>query len=88
MKTLSPDTSARAEQFHIELIRKAPIYRRLQMVNSLVKTTRLLSWQGICNRYPKETEEEHIKRFISLLYKDETLAQRIQNLVIEKNLMR
>ena len=88
MKTLSPDTSTKAEQFHIELIRKAPIFRRLQMVNSLIKKTRLLSWQGICDRYPEERPEERIRRFISLLYRDDALARRIQNLIIEKNLMR
>lgn len=40
MRTLSSDTSVKAEQVHIELIRKASIYRRLEMVNSLIKTTR------------------------------------------------
>jgi len=29
-----------------------------------------------------------VRFFITLLYKDETLARRIQNLVIEKNLAR
>jgi len=71
MRTLSSDTHSEAERFQIELIRKMPVFRRLQMVASLVKTTRQLSWQGICERYPDETLEAHIKRFVFLLYGDE-----------------
>jgi len=36
MHTLSPDTHSKVEQLHIELLRKAPIFRRLQIVASLV----------------------------------------------------
>lgn len=84
MKTLSSDTHTKAEQFHIELIRNAPIFRRLQMVASLVKTTRRLSWQGICERYPDETMETRTQRFISLLYKDASLSKRIRDMIARK----
>ncbi|MGQ3683961.1 MAG: hypothetical protein ACUBOA_02920 [Candidatus Loosdrechtia sp.] len=55
MSKLSNDIHPEAERIHIELIRKASVNQRLQMVTSLVKTMRLLSWQGICERYPNET---------------------------------
>lgn len=84
MKTLSPDTHSEAERFQIELIRKAPIFRRIQIVDSLVKTTRQLSWKGIGERYPEETEEERLKRFIFLLYGDESLAQEIIDALTRK----
>lgn len=42
MNTLSSDTHPAVERFHIELIRKIPLPRRLQMVTSLIKTTRQL----------------------------------------------
>jgi len=42
MNTSSSDTHPAVEQFHIELIRKIPHSRRLQMVTSLIKTTRQL----------------------------------------------
>jgi hypothetical protein len=64
MNTLSSDTHPEIERLHIELIRKSPISRRLQMVSSLVKTTRQLSWQGICKRYPHDTKEARIERKI------------------------
>jgi hypothetical protein len=82
MKTLSSDTHPEAERFHIELIRKANISQRLQMVASLVKTTRQLSWQGICERYPNEREDARIQRFIHLLYGNESLAKQVKDLVV------
>lgn len=42
MNTLSSDTHPEIERLHIELIRKIPLSRRLQMVTSLIKTTRQL----------------------------------------------
>jgi len=80
MHTLSPDTHSKVEQLHIELLRKAPIFRRLQMVTSLVKTTRQLSWQGICERYPHDTEEARIERYLTLLYNDNVLARKVASL--------
>jgi len=58
------------------LIREAPVHKRLQVVSSLVKITRRLSWQGLCERYPKETMEARVERFFSLLYGDILLAQK------------
>lgn len=81
MKTMSPDTHPDIERFHLELIRKASIFRRLQMVTSLVKTTRYLSWQGICERYPNETQEARIERYVSLLYGDKVAQQVIDSLM-------
>lgn len=86
MRTLSSDTSVKAEQVHIELIRKSSVYRRLEMVNSLVKTTRQLSWNGICERYANDTLASRIKRFFSLLYKDESLAATIAKIAIQKGI--
>ena len=68
MNIQSSDTHPEIERLHIELIRKAPISRRLQMVASLIKTTWQLSWQGICKRYPHDSEEAQIERFLTLLY--------------------
>jgi hypothetical protein len=84
MKTLSPDTHHRAELFHIELIRKAPLCKRIEMVNSLIRTTRHLSWQAICERYSDETQEKCMQRFIALLYGDESLAQRVTDMIKKK----
>jgi len=70
------DTDPRIERLQIGLIRKAPVFKRLQVVSSLVKTSRRLSWQGLYERYPKETMEARVERFFSLLYGDIPLAQK------------
>lgn len=80
MNTLSSDTHPEIERLHIELIRKTSVSRRLQMVTSLVKTTRQLSRQGICERYPRDTEEARIERFFTLLYNDNVMARKVASL--------
>lgn len=84
MKTLSVDTQKEPERILIELIRKAPLSWRLLMVTSLVQTTRRLSWRGMCERYPDESPEDRLRRFIFLLYEDRILADRIMKRLIEK----
>jgi hypothetical protein len=86
MKPLSADTQLQAERVHIELIRKAPLSLRLQMVNSLIGTTRQLSWRGICERYSQETLESRLRRFVLLLYGDKSLADRVVTLMMEKGI--
>jgi hypothetical protein len=87
MRTLSPDTSFEVERIHIELIRKASVFQRLQMVSSLVRTTRQLSWRGIRERYPYDPPELHIKRFISLLYKNERLTEKFVGSARKKEIL-
>jgi hypothetical protein len=77
IKTLSPDTHIEVERIHITLIRKAPFFWRLQMVTSLVQTPRRLCWEGISERFPDEGPEERLRRFITLLYEDGILAERV-----------
>ena len=86
MKTLSPDTDPKMERIHIEFMRKAPISRRLQMVASLIQTTRQLSWRGICERYPLETGDERLQRFLMLLYEDQEMTQKVIDLRAKKGI--
>jgi hypothetical protein len=77
MKESTIDNDRQAEKIQIDLLRKASVSKRLQLVNSLVQTTRWLSWQAICERYPTETERFRLEHFLVLLYNDETLAQKV-----------
>ena len=77
MNTLSADTSLKVEQVQITLIRDSSISKRLRAVNSLVQTTRWLSWRAISERYPDQSEQFLVARFISLLYDDKSLAWRV-----------
>lgn len=86
MRPLFIDTNPDIERFHIELIRKAPIFHRLEIVTSLIQATRKLSWRGICERYPHETAEARLRRFFLLLYGDKFLAERVISLRMEKGI--
>ena len=77
MKESVSDTDRQAEKIQIDLLREASVPKRLKLVNSLVQTTRLLSWQAVCERYPGETERFRLERFLVLLYSDESLAQKV-----------
>jgi hypothetical protein len=78
MKTLSRDTDIRTEEILIQLLREAPVYKHIEIVSSLIKTTRRLSWQGIQERFPLETPRAHASRFLSLLYPDLPRPDQIQ----------
>jgi hypothetical protein len=84
MKALSSDTSLKAEQIQINLIRKSSISRRLRVVNSLVQTTRWLSWRAVCESYPDQTDQFLVERYVSLLYDNESLARRVADRLFRK----
>jgi hypothetical protein len=77
MQAQSQDTDLKAEGVLVRLLRETPVYRRIEAVSSLVKTTRLLSWQGIRERFPRDTPRGRAGRFLQLLYPDLPEAKRI-----------
>lgn len=66
MKTQSPDTSFEAEQVLIELLRRAPAWRRLQLTDRLSATVRELCLAGLRARHPKASEIQLRRRFADL----------------------
>ena len=61
MTTLSEDTTTEAEAVLLELLRQAPVWKRLQMVDQIHETLRLLILADLRRCYPNADEEE-IKR--------------------------
>ncbi len=61
MKTLSPDTSPEAEAVLLDLLRRAPIWKRLQMVDHMYETLRLLTMADLRRCYP-DADEDELKR--------------------------
>jgi hypothetical protein len=61
MKTLSPDTTPEAEAVLLELLRRAPVWKRLQMVDQMHEVLRQLAMADIRRRYPRADNDE-IKR--------------------------
>ncbi|MBI4789019.1 MAG: hypothetical protein HY782_18460 [Chloroflexi bacterium] len=76
MSTLSEDTSADAERVQIELLRRAPAWRKLQMVGEMNQTVRMLALAGLRQRFPNATPAE-LRRHLADLLLGEELAARV-----------
>ena len=61
MKSLSPDTSPEAEAVLLDLLRRAPIWKRLQMVDQMYETLRLLTMADLRRCHP-DADEDELKR--------------------------
>jgi hypothetical protein len=62
MKTLSSDTTPEAEAVLLELLRQAPVWKRLQMVDQMHETLRFLTVADLRRCYPTATEDEINRR--------------------------
>jgi hypothetical protein len=58
MKPISPDTSPEAQEVLFDLLRRAPVWKRLRMVADLNQTLRLLATADLRRSYPHASEEE------------------------------
>ena len=67
MSTLFPDTHPEAEAVLIRLLREAPPWRKLEMVDQLNQSVKLLALTGLRQRYPDESEGQLHRRLAGLL---------------------
>ena len=75
METLSIDTSPEAEAVLLELLRTAPVWKRLQMVDQMYETLRLLTMADLRRSYPHADEAEIRRRLAArVLSRDEVIA--------------
>jgi hypothetical protein len=58
MQTLSRDTSPDAEAVQLEILRRMPPWRKLELVEGMTQTVYALLLAGLRERYPRATEEE------------------------------
>jgi hypothetical protein len=56
MKTIFEDTDPEAERVQLEILRKAPVHKRLQIVASLTKTAMKMTWDNLAARYPDKAD--------------------------------
>lgn len=71
MTALFPDTAPEAEAVLIRLLREAPSWRKLEMVDQLNQSVKLLSLTGLGQRYPNDSEAQLHRRLAGLLLGDE-----------------
>ena len=73
---LYPDTNAKAERVQLELLRRAPAWRKIQMVAQLNETIRTLALSGLRQRHPDASPQE-LRRLLANLILGESLAEKI-----------
>ncbi len=71
MSVLFPDTRPEAEEVLVRLMREAPGWRKMQIVDSLNQTVKLLAMAGLRERYPHEPEALLRRRLAGLLLGEE-----------------
>jgi hypothetical protein len=76
MSILFSDTHPEAEAVLIRLLRDAPPWRKLEMVDQLNQSVKLLALTGLRERFPHE-DEERIRRRLAALLLGEELAVKI-----------
>lgn len=83
MSTLFPDTRPEAETVLIRLLRAAPSWRKLEMVDQLNQSVKLLALAGLRQRYQHDSEEQLHRRLAGLLLGDE-LALKVYGPLLEE----
>jgi len=64
---LFSDTRPEAEAVLVDLLRRAPPWRKLYMVSQMNQTVRILALSGLRQRYPQASPEELNRRLADLL---------------------
>jgi hypothetical protein len=73
--TLSRDTDPRAEAVQIEIYRRMPAWRKVELVSDAIETSRILALAGLRGRFPEAGEEEIRRRFMDLTLGPELAAK-------------
>lgn len=75
MTALFSDTGPEAEQVLMELLRSAPVARKLEMLGQMNAAARQLALQGLRRRHPGATEAQ-LQRYLADLLLGPELAAR------------
>ncbi len=75
MTALFADTEPQAEQVLIDLLRRAPVARKLEMLGQMNAAARQLALQGLRARHPEATEAQ-LQRYLADLLLEPELAAR------------
>ncbi len=75
MGTLLYDTRPEAEEVQLELLRRAPPWRKLELVGQLNQMAGMLALSGLRQRHPQATPEELHRRLADLLLGPKLAAQ-------------
>lgn len=73
--TLSPDTDPAAEAVQLAIYRKMPAWRKLQLIDDAIRTSRSVAMAGLRKRHPEASSAELRRRFMDLWLGEELAAR-------------
>lgn len=73
--TLSPDTNPDAERVQIEIFRRMPAWRKVQLVEDANQVSRQLALAGLKQRHPEAGPDELRRRLLGLFLGEELATQ-------------
>lgn len=76
MSTLFPDTRPQVEDLLVHMLRATPSWRKLEMVDQLNQSVKLMALTGLKSRYPDESETQLRRRWADLALGEE-LARKV-----------
>ena len=71
-KRIFADTTPEAEAVLIDIYRRMPAWRKLELVEDGIRTARMLAMTGLRSRHPGESEERLRRRLLGLVLGEET----------------
>ena len=74
--TLSPDTDPEAERVQLDILRRMPAWRKVQIIGEAIQLSRALALAGLRERHPEAGPEELHRRFLGL-WLGEEIATRV-----------
>lgn len=74
-REMNRDTSPEAEEILFRLWRETPAWRKIEMVEDLNRTVRILAVGGLRRRHPNANDEEIRRRLADLLLGSELAAE-------------
>ena len=83
MTALFPDTDPKTQAVLIDLLRKAPPWRKAKMVDDLNQAVKLLAMVGLRQRHPGESESKLHRRLADILLGPE-LALKVYGPMVEE----
>ena len=84
MTCLFPDTPLEIEAIQLELLHKAPVWRKMEMVGQMNETVKTMALLGLRNPHPDASDEELFRRLADILPGPE-LAAKVYGPLAEKN---
>ncbi len=69
------DSDAAAEEVMLDIYRRMPVWRKLELVDDAIRTSRQLALIGLRSRHPEDSEARLRRRLLGLVLGEETALE-------------